>query len=334
DTGDDCIAIKSGRNRDGRTRGIASENIIVRDCYMKNGHGGVVVGSEISGGYKTLFVENCKMDSPELDRVIRIKTNTCRGGVVEDIYVRNVEVGQCKEAVLKINLDYEPKERCTRGFPPTVRNVYLENVSCNKSKYGVMIIGLEDKCNVYDIELKNCDFNGVADGNSITGQVKDVVYDNLKINGQKVRSTLSPAYRLAKSEMIRNPKSELIDVTGEKWSYAAAVELEGILAAAQAYDDKEMLDYFLNYTNYFVNPNGTIKAFKEESYNIDNVKGGVEILHALDITGDPKYKTAAVRIYNQLLNQPRTKSKNFWHKQIYPWQAWLDGLYMGQPFYA
>ncbi len=134
DTGDDCIAIKSGRNRDGRERAIPSENIIVRNCQMKNGHGGVVVGSEISGGYKTLFVENCKMDSPDLERVIRIKTNTCRGGVIEDIYVRNVEVGQCDEAVLKINLDYEPKEMCKRAYPPVVRNVYLENVTCNKSK--------------------------------------------------------------------------------------------------------------------------------------------------------------------------------------------------------
>ena len=65
DTGDDCIAIKSGRNQDGRKWGIPSENIIVRNCFMKNGHGGVVIGSEISGGYRNLFVENCRMDSPK-----------------------------------------------------------------------------------------------------------------------------------------------------------------------------------------------------------------------------------------------------------------------------
>lgn len=334
DTGDDCIAIKSGRNRDGLQRAIPSENIIVRNCHMKNGHGGVVVGSEISGGFKTLFVENCKMDSPDLDRVIRIKTNTCRGGVIEDIYVRNVEVGQCREAVLKINLDYEPKEKCKRAYPPTVHNVYLENVNCNKSKYGVMIVGLEDKCNVYDIEVKDCNFNGVADGNKITGQVKDIVFDNLKINGVECTYGKPLAYRMAKSEMIRNPKSETIDVSGVKWSYAAAVELEGILAAARAYDNKEMLDYVLNYTDFFVNPDGTIKAFNKDAYNIDNVKGGVEILQAYDITGDEKYKKAADNIYDQLLSHPRTKSKNFWHKKIYPHQAWLDGLYMGQPFYA
>lgn len=334
DTGDDCIAIKSGRNRDGLRWGIPSENIIVRNCYMKNGHGGVVIGSEISGGYKTLFVENCKMDSPELDRVIRIKTNPCRGGVIEDVYVRNVEVGQCKEAVLKINLDYEAKEKCRRDFPPTVRNVYLENVTCNKSKYGVMIVGLKDRCNVYDIEVKDCKFNGVAAGNNITGQVKDVVFDNLKINGVECLYGKPLAYKMAKSEMIRIPNSEKIDVKGVKWSYAAAVELEGILAAAMAYNDKEMLDYVKNYADFFVNPDGSIKAFKKEAYNIDNVKGGTILLKVLDITGEPRYKMAADTIYGQLLEHPRTKTKNFWHKKIYPWQVWLDGLYMGQPFYA
>lgn len=334
DTGDDCIAIKSGRNRDGLRWARPSENIIVRNCYMKNGHGGVVIGSEISGGYKTLFVENCKMDSPDLERVIRIKTNPCRGGTIEDVYVRNVQVGQCREAVLKINLDYEPKEKCRRDYPPTVRNVYMENVTCNKSQYGVMIVGLKDRCNVYDIEVKDCSFNGVADGNNITGEVKDIVFDNLKINGVECLYGKPLAYKMAKSEMIRNPKSETLDVTGVKWSYAAAVELEGILAAARAYNDKEMLDYVLNYTDFFVNPDGSIKAFKKDSYNIDNVKGGVEILQAYDITGEPRYKMAADTIYNQLLSHPRTKSNNFWHKKIYPWQAWLDGLYMGQPFYA
>ena len=141
DTGDDCIAIKSGRNADGRKWNVPSENIIVRNCEMKDGHGGVVVGSEISGGYKNLFVENCKMDSPNLERVIRIKTNNCRGGVIENIYVRNVEVGECREAVLKINLQYENREKCDRSFPPVVRHVYLDNVTSEKSKYGVLITG-------------------------------------------------------------------------------------------------------------------------------------------------------------------------------------------------
>ncbi|MCM1355327.1 MAG: glycoside hydrolase family 28 protein [Staphylococcus sp.] len=186
DTGDDCIAIKSGRNRDGRD-GRPSENIIVRNCQMKNGHGGVVVGSEISGGYRNLFVENCRMDSPKLDRVIRIKTNNCRGGIIENIYVRNVEVGQCKEAVLKINLIYDQKEICNRAYAPVVRNVFLDNVNCNKSKYGVFIDAYDDRCNVSNIEVKNSNFNGVETGAfRLNGQAQDVRFSNLSINGQKV----------------------------------------------------------------------------------------------------------------------------------------------------
>jgi len=185
DTGDDCIAIKSGRNNDGRKWKIPSENIIVRNCRMKNGHGGVVIGSEISGGFRNLFVENCEMDSPNLDRVIRIKTNTCRGGIIENLYVRNIKVGQCKESVLMINLLYENEEDCRRDFLPTVKNVWLQNISCEKSRYGILITGLPDNKHVSDIHVENSSFNGVADGNKING-ASNVFLNNLKINGNIV----------------------------------------------------------------------------------------------------------------------------------------------------
>lgn len=188
DTGDDCIAIKSGRNNDGRRWNIPSENIIVRNCQMKNGHGGVVVGSEISGGFRNLFVEDCKMDSPLLDRVIRIKTSTCRGGLIENVFVRNVTVGQCREAVLRINLQYENRENCQRGFIPEVRNIHLKNVTCNKSQMGVVIIGLEDSESVYNVSLEDCHFNNVAKGQQgrISGKMRDVRYEKVFINGEAV----------------------------------------------------------------------------------------------------------------------------------------------------
>jgi polygalacturonase len=185
DTGDDCIAIKSGRNNDGRKWKTPSENIIVHNCRMKNGHGGVVIGSEISGGFRNLFVENCEMDSPNLDRIIRIKTNTCRGGLIENIYVRNLKVGQCREAVLMINLLYENEENCRRDFPPMVRHVWLQNIKCEKSRYGVLISGLPDDKNVNDIHIENCKFDGVANGNNITG-ASNVYFENLMINGKIV----------------------------------------------------------------------------------------------------------------------------------------------------
>lgn len=187
DTGDDCIAIKSGRNEDGRKWSTPSENIIVRGCEMKNGHGGVVIGSEISGGYRNLFVEDCVMDSPELDRVIRIKTNTCRGGLIENIFVRNIKVGQCNEAVLRINLQYESRENCNRGFTPTVRNVHLKNVSCEKSQYGIVAIGLEDDKYVSNISVEDCRWNNVAKNGNRIENVKDITMKNLYINGKLVK---------------------------------------------------------------------------------------------------------------------------------------------------
>ena len=87
---------------------------------------------------------------------------------------------------MKINLVYEPKEVCQRGFNPTVRNVYLDNVNCKKSKYGVMIEALDEECNVYNIEVKDCDFDGVTSGgNSITGKSDDIRLHNVSINGKK-----------------------------------------------------------------------------------------------------------------------------------------------------
>ena len=186
DTGDDCIAIKSGRNQDGRKWNIPSENIIVRGCFMKNGHGGVVIGSEISG-YRNLFVENCRMDSPDLDRVIRIKTSTCRGGLIENVFVRNVTVGQCREAVLRINLQYENREKCNRGYAPTVRNVHLKNVTCEKSKLGVLIIGLDDDKHVYNVSVEDSRFNNVKEGKNRISGAKDVTFKNLYINGELVK---------------------------------------------------------------------------------------------------------------------------------------------------
>ena len=126
------------------------------------------------------------MDSPELLRVIRIKTSDCRGGVVENVNVRNVKVGKCSEAVLKINLMYEPGEECDRSFPPFVRGVTLENVTSEESHYGICIIGLDESVNVSGITLRNCSFNGVQEGTSITG-AEDVKLQKVFINGEKIK---------------------------------------------------------------------------------------------------------------------------------------------------
>ncbi|MCM1163774.1 MAG: glycoside hydrolase family 88 protein [Muribaculaceae bacterium] len=334
DTGDDCIAIKSGRNRDGRLAATPTENVIVRNCQMKNGHGGVVVGSEISGGFKNLFVENCVMDSPELERVIRIKTNSCRGGIIEDIFVRNVEVGRCKEAVLKINLVYEKKELCERAYPPTVRNVILENVTCKESKYGVMMEGFDDICNIYNIEVKNCDFSGVkTDGNSIKGLTRDIIFDNLTINGKPCLEGQPMSMRMSLSELKRWPLSWQADHSKRpKWSYSVGVDMEALMAVARKHNHDAIRDYAISYLDTLVTPEGEILTYKAADYKLDDVKNGTLLLEAYELNQDPRLLTAASALYNQLTTQPKTKDGGYWHKRIYPNQMWLDGLYMAQPF--
>ncbi|MCM1163489.1 MAG: glycoside hydrolase family 88 protein [Muribaculaceae bacterium] len=336
DTGDDCIAIKSGRNRDGIRDARPTENVIVRNCRMKNGHGGIVVGSEISGGFKNLFAENCVMDSPDLDRVVRIKTNSCRSGVIENIYVRNIEVGQCKEAVLKINLLYERREACDHSYPPVVQNVYLQNITCQKSEYGVKIESFEDLCNVRNIEVIDCHFNNVSSGgNSIEGLVKNLIIANTYINGKLVDEYSPLSQRMVLSEMKRNPKSTQLDhQKGPKWTYAVGTELDAFINVANRYGDKAIEEYALSYVDSLVNPDGTIKTYKISDYNLDQCKNGTLLMVAYDRTGDERYKKAMDTLHEQLKGQPKTADGGYWHKKVYPHQMWLDGLFMAEPFSA
>ncbi|MDV7138182.1 glycoside hydrolase family 28 protein [Maribacter sp. TH_r10] len=188
-TGDDCIAIKSGRNEDGRRVGIVSENIIVQNCRMIDGHGGVVMGSEISAGVRNIFVEDCIMDSPNLDRAIRIKTNTKRGGFVEDVYVRNIKVGEVKEAVLKINLFYGIYGAQEGDFIPRIQNINLENITVEDGgEYGVLAKGYKE-VPIKDITLKNVTIKKVDSAYSVEN-VTNLNFINTIING-KLMKTLS-----------------------------------------------------------------------------------------------------------------------------------------------
>ena len=187
-TGDDCIAIKSGRNNDGRRIGKPSENIIIKNCKMEDGHGGVVIGSEISGGCRNVFVEDCKMDSPNLLRAIRIKTNKHRGGTVQNIYVRNVTIGEVSEAVLRINLKYDSSNEGQEGnFLPIVKNVFINDVTSEKSKYGIFVEGLE-KSKIKNITLQNCSFSNVFNGNIIKN-IDGLVLKNFYINDSTFKFT-------------------------------------------------------------------------------------------------------------------------------------------------
>ncbi len=159
DTGDDCIAIKSGRNNDGRRIGIPTENVIIRRCTMKDGHGGVTIGSEISGGCRNVFVEDCTMDSPNLDRAIRFKSNAVRGGVVENIFVRNVTVGTVGDAALQIDFLYE--EGANGPHKPVVRNLVVEGLNVANAKRVLDVQGFPSS-EISGVRIHNSRFQGIS----------------------------------------------------------------------------------------------------------------------------------------------------------------------------
>jgi polygalacturonase len=179
DTGDDCIAIKSGRNNDGRRVNVPVENIVIRDCDMKDGHGGVTIGSEISGGARNIFAERCRMDSPQLDRVLRFKNNSVRGGLVEHIYMRDVTVGEVAEAI--VNADFFYEEGDAGAFTPVLRDVEVRNVRSRKSRNALRLRGYA-RSPVTDVRVIDCTFDGVAEPDVLEG-VREVVFTNVRVNG-------------------------------------------------------------------------------------------------------------------------------------------------------
>ncbi len=182
DTGDDCIAIKSGRNNDGRRLDTPTENIIVRNCTMRDGHGGITVGSEISGGVRNLFAHDCTLDSADLWTALRVKNNASRGGKLENFYFKNITVGQVSRAVVEIDFNYE--EGAKGEHTPVMRNYVVENLKCTTGNRAVDLQGL-DKAPIYDVRLENCEF-GTIKNPSIVKNVNGLKLSNVRIAGKLV----------------------------------------------------------------------------------------------------------------------------------------------------
>jgi polygalacturonase len=188
DTGDDCIAIKSGRNADGRRVNVPTENVVIQNCNMKDGHGGVVIGSEISGGGRNIFAEDCMMDSPNLNRALRIKTNSMRGGIIENIYLRNIIVGEVTDAVFRINYFYG--EGDIGSFLPIVRNVEIRNLICEKSTYALRLEGYA-RSPITDIRLINCRIDNISRDN-ILSNIQNLVLNRVNIEDVEYQKIMFP----------------------------------------------------------------------------------------------------------------------------------------------
>ena len=158
DTGDDGICIKSGRDAEGRKRGMPTQDIIVNNCTVYHSHGGFVVGSEMSGGAKNLFVSNCTFIGSDIG--LRFKTTRGRGGVVENVYVNNVNMKDIPAEAILFDMYYMAKDPVVlageKREPPKVefkpvdettpqfRNFYFRNITCNGAAKGIFVRGIPE----------------------------------------------------------------------------------------------------------------------------------------------------------------------------------------------
>ncbi|WP_019813198.1 glycoside hydrolase family 28 protein [Saccharomonospora saliphila] len=187
DNGDDCIAIKSGRNEDGRRIGVPSENILIENNYMRDGHGGVTIGSEMSGDVRHVYAQHNTMDSPDLDRALRIKTNSVRGGTVESVYFRENDIPEIGGEVIRVNFQYE--EGDAGEHTPTVRDINIADVHSVGGEFALYLRGYE-RSPVSDITITDSTFAEV-DTPMILEHVDNLNLDNVNINGELYNETIT-----------------------------------------------------------------------------------------------------------------------------------------------
>ena len=123
--------------------------------------------------------------------------------------------------------------------------------------------------------------------------------------------------------------------TKPKWSYVMGIELEAMLDTYLAYGDKTVLDYCRMYTDKMIDEEGNITGYKLEDYNLDNIRTGHFVARLYELFPEPKNLKAMQTLMTQLKDQPRTEADGvFWHKAIYAYQVWLDGIFMGLPYHC
>ena len=168
DVGDDALCMKSGRDAEGRKRGMPTENVIIRNCTVYAAHGGFVIGSEMSGGARNIYVSNCTFIGTDIG--LRFKTTRGRGGVVENIFIKDIYMKDIPAEAILFDMYYMAKDPVAlagekRELPkvefktvdettPVFRNFHISNVYCNGAEKGIFVRGLPEM-HVKDIILEN-----------------------------------------------------------------------------------------------------------------------------------------------------------------------------------
>lgn len=174
--GDDCISVKSGRDKDGQKINVPCQDVVIQDCEFRAGHGGVALGSETSGGIQNVFAENCHFDSPDLEMAMRFKTNPARGGYVKNIYFRDCDVKMAKVGI-HMTLRYSSSGAMEGGTIPFMGDIDIRDcVFKELTKQPVFIEGWSPSNPITNVSIINCKFLHAAQKSFITNAT-DIVME-------------------------------------------------------------------------------------------------------------------------------------------------------------
>lgn len=227
-TGDDCVVIKSGLNEDGWRVGRPSENIVVRRLRGERGHGGVVIGSEMSGGVKNVFVDDC--DFTGTDRGLRIKSMRGRGGVIENVYYQNVRHRDLRLFDVEMTTFYGSSTLVPlTQKPPMIRGVHVKNVTGNGGKTAVEIVGLPE------LPIQDVTFDDVSISSEEGARIADA--ENVRFTNAKIMPKTGSAFRVENGRHVTLERacttlpSECVELSGAE---SAEVRVDGVLVPVKA----------------------------------------------------------------------------------------------------
>jgi len=150
-----------------------------------------------------------------------------------------------------------------------------------------------------------------------------------------VPTSLKWSERMALSEIHRFPDPTLLDFRKEPgWSYTNGLVLQAVSKVYDQNQDQKLYDYIYDYGNRMINEDGSINTYKLKNYNLDMIKSGDPTFYLFQKTQEPRFKMAMDTLHLQLEGQPTTSEGGYWHKKRYPYQMWLDGVFMAEPFHT
>jgi polygalacturonase/rhamnogalacturonyl hydrolase YesR len=350
--GDDCIAIKSGK-RGATTNFPPTERITIRHCLMERGHGGVVIGSEMSGGVSDVTVEHCDMLGT--DRGLRLKTRRGRGGYIRNVrmahvHMNGVKVPFCANAHYHCDADghddwVQSRNPATIGpGTPRIDGIHVADVTIENLSVALgAFLGLPESpiCNVTLDRIRVLSHNPTAlpETPIMADRIRPLRHAGIAAEQAQVTQdgqpipplplTESPMHLLDYADAYA---TRYVPYKDGDWCYEDGCLYRALVLLHQNTGDQRWLDHLLRLTKPQIAPDGRLAGYSPDEFNIDNILAGRCLFHLADVTGDPRYARAADLLASQLARHPRTPSANYWHKAIYPQQVWLDGLYMALPF--